>query len=199
MLSYQKTAPDFTLPGTEGDQIEKYNLQSHTEEGAVVLVFYPFDFSPVCSEVLCAFRDAEFLTFSENIDVFGVSLDSCYSHQRFIEEYDLSFPLLSDTVGHVTEQYGLAYDEWEYHQGVPKRALVVIDDTNTVRYTWKTEDAYESPTLDDLQDAISWITGDPGPENCPECNRLVNQIVNQNRCPYCQDPVFESRHLDSNQ
>lgn len=161
MLSQQEPAPDFTLPGTEGEQIEEYSLQNHTEEGAVVLVFYPFDFSPVCSEVLCNFRDAEFLTLTENIDVFGVSLDSCYAHQQFIQEYDLPFPLLSDTVGRVTEQYGLDYDEWENHEGVPKRALVTIDDTDTVRYTWKTDDAYESPTLDDLQDALaSWTDHD---------------------------------------
>ncbi|WP_256301652.1 redoxin domain-containing protein [Haloarchaeobius salinus] len=149
-----ETVPDFRLPGTEGDEIREYQLSSYTDKGAVVLVFYPFDFSPVCTEVLCNFRDAEFLTFTENVDVFGVSLDSCYAHQRFIEEYDLPFPLLSDTRGRITDQYGLAYDEWEHHEGVPKRALLTIDESRSVRYKWVTEDAYESPGMDALHQTV---------------------------------------------
>jgi peroxiredoxin len=154
MITQGETAPGFTIPGTEGDDIEKYCLEEHTETGAVILVFYPFDFSPICTEELCSFRDAEFLTFTEGVDVFGLSLDSCYSHKRFIQENSFNFPLLSDTKGRVTEDYGLAYDEWEDHEGVPKRALVTVDESQTVRYTWKTEDAYEQPSLDDLHQTV---------------------------------------------
>lgn len=151
---------DFELPGTEGDVIQEYRLSEHTEEGAVVLVFYPFDFSPVCTDVLCRFRDAEFLTFTEDIDVFGISTDSCYAHQEFIKQYDIPFPLLSDTTGHVTEQFDLAYDEWECHEGVPKRALLTIDDSQTIQYRWETENAYESPNYDELHGTVSSLTGD---------------------------------------
>ena len=154
MSSVQESVTDFELPGTEGKEITKYQLSEYTKEGAVVLVSYPFDFSPVCTEVLCDFRDAEFLTFTENIDVLGLSLDSCYAHMKFIKEYDLSFPLLSDPRGRVTEQLGIAYDEWEHHEGVPKRTIMTIDDSQTVRYKWSTEDAYESPSLDDLHEAV---------------------------------------------
>lgn len=158
MLSTQDTAPDFRLPGTEGTDISEYRLRDYTTEGAVILVFYPFDFSPVCTEVLCTFRDSEFLTFTDDVDVFGISLDGCYAHQAFIQEYDLAFPLLSDTKGRVTEQYGLAYDEWEHHEGVPKRALVTIDDSNTVQCIWHTEEAYDSPTLSGLHQTVLSLT-----------------------------------------
>jgi peroxiredoxin len=154
MISAQETVSDFELPGTDGSDIRPYSLNDHTAEGAVVLVFYPFDFSPVCTDVLCNFRDAEFLTLTDDVDVFGISLDSCYAHQKFIQEYELPFPLLSDTTGRITEQYGLAYDEWEHHEGVPKRALVTIDDSNTVQYLWHTEDAYNSPSLDELHQTV---------------------------------------------
>lgn len=158
MVEAQQRAPDFTLPGTEGEDIREYQLSEYTADGAVVLVFYPFDFSPVCTEVMCNFRDAEFLTFTDGVDVFGISLDACYAHKRFIEEYDLPFPLLSDTTGHVTEQYGLDYDEWEYHKGVPKRALLTIDEDSRVRYKWQTEDAYESPSLEELHQTVLSLT-----------------------------------------
>lgn len=145
---------DFTLPGTDGGEIQKYRLSDHTKDGAVVLVFYPFDFSPVCSEVFCRFRDAEFLTFTDDVEVFGISRDSCYAHKRFIEEYDLPFTLLSDTEGEVIEEFGLAYDEWEHHRGVPKRALITLDESHTIRYKWQTEDAYKAPSLDELHQSV---------------------------------------------
>jgi peroxiredoxin len=104
------------------------------------------------------FRDAEWLTLTEGVDVVGISLDSCYAHKRFIDEFDLDFPLLSDTMGTITEAFGVAYDEWEHHVGVSKRALVTVDDDKTVRYTWKTEDAYESPTLDELHETVTSLT-----------------------------------------
>lgn len=154
MVQLTDAVDDFLLPGTDGDGFSKYRLSDFTDEGSVVLVTYPFDFSPVCTEVMCKFRDAEFLAFTEDVDVFGLSLDSCYAHEKFIEEYDIPFPLLSDTTGTVTEQLGLAYDEWEHHEGVPKRALVTIDDAQTVQYKWSTESAYESPTLDELHEAV---------------------------------------------
>lgn len=155
MVGINDSVPDFELPGTRGESIDTYRLSDYTDEGGVVLTFYPFDFSPVCASVLCNFRDAEFLTFTENVDVFGISLDSCYAHKRFIQEHDLPFPLLSDTTGRVTEQYGLAYDEWEHHEGVPKRALLTIDDSQQVRYKWYTEDAYQSPSFDELHQTVT--------------------------------------------
>lgn len=154
MISESEEAPTFTIPGTEGNEIKKYSLSEYTENGAVVLVFYPFDFSPVCTEELCLFRDAEWLTFTEDVDVLGISLDSGYAHKRFIKEHNFTFPLLSDTKGRVTKQYGVAYDEWEHHVSVPKRALITVDDSLTVRYTWVTEDAYQNPNLDELHQAV---------------------------------------------
>lgn len=58
----------------------------------------------MCTEELCGFRDTEWLTLTEGVDVFGISLDSCYAHKRFIEENELNFPLLSDTRGRVTDE-----------------------------------------------------------------------------------------------
>jgi peroxiredoxin len=154
MLAEGETAPDFTLPGTEGDSIAEYSLTESVETGAVVLVFYPFDFSGVCTKELCSFRDAEFLTFTEGLDVFGLSLDSCYAHRRFIRQNDLNFPLLSDTGGRVMDTYGLAHEELNHHEGVSKRTLMTVDDTRTVRYSWKTEEPNEEPNLEDLHQTV---------------------------------------------
>lgn len=161
MVQKGDTVPDFTLPGTEGEEINTYQLEKYTETGAVVLVFYPFDFSPVCTAELCSIRDAEWLSFTDSVDVFGVSQDSCYAHKRFIQENNLNFPLLSDTRGTLTDEFGIAYDTWEEHKGVPKRALITIDDSQTVRYVWQTEDAYGQPSFDELHETVSSLVDDP--------------------------------------
>lgn len=123
-----------------------------------MLVFYPFDFSPVCTNERCALRDAEWLTVTENVDVFGISRDSCYAHHRFIQDNTLPFPLLSDTNGTVIKAYGVAYDEWEHQEGVQKRALITSDDTQTVQYTWNTESAYEAPSTEELRHTVTTLS-----------------------------------------
>lgn len=158
VISEGETAPDFEIVGTDGEEFREYRLSDHTTAGAVVLVFYPFDFSPVCTKELCEIRDAGWLMSTEDVDVFGISRDSCYAHNRFMDEHNLSFPLLSDTTGTISDAYGVAYDEWEFHEGVPKRALITIDDADTVRYTWFTESAYESPTLEELHESVTTLT-----------------------------------------
>ena len=158
MLETGTTAPPFSLPGVEADsEFERYQLTDYTSGGVVMLAFYPFDFSPVCVSELCAFRDAEWLMMREGVDVFGISRDACYAHRRFIEEYNLPFPLLSDVEGTVTDDYGIRYDEWELHEGVPKRCIFVLDDDRTIRYRWTTEDAYDVPDLYEVADAIAEI------------------------------------------
>jgi len=92
---------------------------------------------------------------TENLDLFGVSRDACYSHSQFIEEYKLPFPLLSDVEGEVTEAFGVKYEEWELHKGVPKRSVFVVDSEGVGRYKWSSEDAYENPDIEELAHEIA--------------------------------------------
>lgn len=150
-------APRFTLPGTDGDQIGTYSLDEYTTSGVAILLFYPFDFSPVCTSELCEFRDAEFFEFTPDVDVFGVSTDSVYAHRAFINQYNLPFPLLSDNGGTVSDEYGLQYDEFEQHEAVSQRALIVVDDAQEIVYTWTADDAtaeFDISVLDDVRENV---------------------------------------------
>lgn len=159
MLTTGERAPGFELPGTDGNTISQYKLTDYTDNGAVVLLFYPFAFSPVCTEQLCGFREAEWLTVAEDVNVFGISVDSAYSQKRFAEEYDFQFPLLCDRVATVADAYGVRADEVENHPSVTQRAVFAIDDDRTIRYTWATEDIYESPEIEEVRRAINWLPG----------------------------------------
>lgn len=153
--------PDLELPGAGEEGIQMFQLSDFTEEGALILSFYPFDFSPICTNQLCGFRDAEWLAFTKSVDVVGVSVDSAYSHQRFRNEYSLNFPLLTDRLASVAEEFGVKYSSWEDHPAVCKRAVFAIDASRTIRYRWWAEDAEEQPTTDDHKEAIEWLNGDP--------------------------------------
>lgn len=157
MLEVGAVAPEFEVPGAGKDGIGQHRLTDYLDAGAAVLMFYPFAFSPVCTSQLCRFRDAEWLTVTEHVDVLGLSVDSAYAQQRFREAYDLPFPLLTDRLADVAADYGVRYDEWEHHPAVTKRAIVAVDSDQTVRYTWVTDDATESPTRDELRESIAWL------------------------------------------
>jgi peroxiredoxin Q/BCP len=72
-----------------------------------VLYFYPKDDTPGCTKEACAFRDRMEDYGNAGIRVYGVSLDSPYSHRRFREKYGLNFPLLTDEEGRASKALGV--------------------------------------------------------------------------------------------
>jgi peroxiredoxin len=149
MVSEGDHAPDFELLGTDGEEITEYKLTDHLEDGPVVLAFYPQDFSPVCTEELCTLHEGDFFAFAPGVDIFGISNDGIYSHREFIDKHGLGFPLLSDSETAVADAYGARYDEPVVEMGnsMTKRSLFMIDEEQTVRYAWITDDVREQPDL----------------------------------------------------
>jgi peroxiredoxin len=97
---------------------------------SVVLVFYPADFSPLCTNELCAIRD-DFSGFeAKGAKVFGISRDSTWAHKAFIEREGLKHSLLSDPKGEVATLYGC----WNEQFAIAERLTVVIDKEGIVRY-----------------------------------------------------------------
>lgn len=157
------TASEFTLPGIRDGIVRTYSLREETAHGkAVLLVFYPFDFSPVCTNELCAIRDAEWFDVTTDVEVWAISGDSVYAHRAFAEEYDLNFALLSDSGGRVADDFDVRYDRWEDHTCVPKRSVVLVDDDRTVRYAWQTDDAFEKPDFFPVKAALDEVVDERG-------------------------------------
>jgi thioredoxin-dependent peroxiredoxin len=102
-LQVGDTAPDFTLPSSDGQDIRLKDFQGKQ----VVLYFYPRDMTPGCTQEACDFRDKEARLKKIEAVVLGVSFDSVDSHRKFIKKYKLSFPLLSDDQKKVAEMYGV--------------------------------------------------------------------------------------------
>lgn len=155
MLQKGDRAPNFTLPGVANDTIQTFSLGSRTDQDqAVLLLFFPFDFSPICTKELCTIRDAEWFQLTPDLDVWAISGDSAYAHQAFANEYDLQFPLLSDSHGTAADAYDVRYEEWEGHECVPQRAVILIDSDNTIQYMWQTDNALETPDFVPVKAAL---------------------------------------------
>lgn len=102
-LAKGSKAPDFTLPGTSGND---FSLYADMKGKPCVLYFYPKDFTSVCTAEACGFRD-HFEDFRDlDITVLGISTDDIATHNRFKEQFNLPFELLSDMDGSVSKLYG---------------------------------------------------------------------------------------------
>ena len=128
-LAVGTPAPDFLLRDQFGQDV---SLSSYRGRKAVVIVFYPYAFSGVCTGEMAAIRDrlAEFMTF--DTEVLAISCDPVYALRAFADQDGLNFPLLSDfwPHGEVTRAYGV-FDE---QKGCPERSSYVIDREGIVRW-----------------------------------------------------------------
>ncbi len=93
MLKPGNTAPDFILPDENGNEVSLANL---LESGALILYFYPADFTPGCTKEACAFRDMHDDITSVGLQVVGISPQDGDSHARFRDEHNIPFTLLCD-------------------------------------------------------------------------------------------------------
>ncbi|MGA5317474.1 peroxiredoxin [Streptomyces pseudogriseolus] len=123
-------APDFELKDNHGAPVRLSDFRGHRN---VVLLFYPFAFTGVCTGELSEIRDRLGQFAERDAEVLAVSNDSIHTLRVFGEQEDLPFPLLSDfwPHGNVSRAYGV-FDE---DKGCAVRGTFVIDRQGVVRAT----------------------------------------------------------------
>ncbi len=126
MLKASERAPEFTLPDeTATDR----SLTELLRTGAIVLYFYPADFTPGCTRQACVLRDLHAEIESAGLRVVGISPQSPESHAKFRAKYNLPFVLLSDQHKAVTKMYGV---NGPLGIGV-RRASFLVDGSRRIR------------------------------------------------------------------
>ncbi len=103
ILKEGETAPDFSLPSSLGKNISLKDYRGKK----IILYFYPKDDTPGCTKEACSFRDDLKKFEKQNTVILGVSPDDLDSHQKFIDKFNLPFPLLADTDTEVSKAYGV--------------------------------------------------------------------------------------------
>lgn len=123
-------APDFELQSTPSQTVRLSELRGRP----VVLVFYPEDWSPVCSDQLALYQELLPEFRKHDAELIGISVDSVWSHLAFAKDRNLRFPLLSDfePKGEVAR----LYRAYRAQDGTSERALYVIDGDGVVRWSF---------------------------------------------------------------
>lgn len=140
-------APDFTLPNEDRENITLSELRG----SPVVLVFYPLDFSGVCTAEHCQIRDDYSSWLDQGAKIFGISRDSIFTHKVFKEQEKLPYSLLADMKGEVAQQYGT----WNADAAIAERLTVVVDREGNVAYTTKSGGIPEARDHSDVLAHIS--------------------------------------------
>lgn len=149
MIAVGESAPDFTLRDQDGEEVSLAGLRGRK----VLLVFYPFDFSPVCSDQLSLYQEVKPELEGKGLTLLGVSIDSPYAHKAFQEKLGIDTTLLSDfePKGEVARAYGSYLDV----PGMANRTLVLVDEDGKVAWTYESPNPGEFPGANVIFDALS--------------------------------------------
>jgi len=150
-LTIGQAAPDFEVLNQHG---EKVSLASFKGEKNVVLLFYPFSFSGICTGELCALRDDLSAFANENVQLLVISCDPMYAQRAYADQEKYSFPVLTDFWPHgaVSKTYGV-FDE---ARGCAVRGTFIIDKTGILR--WQVVNGLgDARNLEDYKAAIASI------------------------------------------
>lgn len=134
-LNAGDSAPDFTLPGSGGQDITLSEYRGKN----VILYFYPKDDTPGCTKQACAFRNDMAALEALDAVVIGISKDTPAKHDKFIHKYELNFPLASDEDGVVCDAYGVWKEKSMYGKtfmGI-ERTTFLIDKDGKIAALWR--------------------------------------------------------------
>ena len=123
-------APDFTLAGSIGSEDTEVSLSDFKGQNLVV-VFYPLDFSPVCSVQIPDFNEDLDEIRSRNAEVVAINRDSVFAHKAWSEHLGgVKFPLLSDMNLEVSTKFGMALGD----VGITNRGVIIIDKDGKIAF-----------------------------------------------------------------
>ena len=138
VLAAGEPAPEFSLARADGPPFTREDLLGKT----TVLVFYPFAFSPVCTDQLSVYNELRDEFAARGATLYGVSCDATYSQTAFREQLGIEMEQLSDfePKGAACRAFGVLHP-----QGFPQRALVVIGPDGAVKWSYEAPNPSELP------------------------------------------------------
>jgi peroxiredoxin (alkyl hydroperoxide reductase subunit C) len=148
VLAAGTAVPSFRLAREDGQGFTERDLDGTT----TILVFYPFAFSPVCTDQLQLYEQALGELTANGEKIYGVSCDSTWAQRAFRQKLGVSIPQLSDfePKGAACAAFGVLH-EW----GFPQRALVVVDPSGVVGWSYQAPSPSELPGVELLRQGLS--------------------------------------------
>jgi peroxiredoxin len=148
VINAGERAPDFSLSNHQGKPVSLADFRGRR----VLLVFYPNDFSPVCSDQLSIYQEVKPSLDDAGLQVLGVSVDHSWAHRAFRKHLNIEFTLLADfhPKGEVARLYGAYLDDY----GTSNRSLVLIDEDGVVEWVHESPTPLEIPGANLIFDAL---------------------------------------------
>jgi peroxiredoxin len=128
-ITIGSAAPDFTLMDQHGASV---TLSSFKGKKNVVLLFYPFAFSGICTGELCAMRDDLSAFHNDDVELLAISCDPIYAQRAFAEQEGYKFPVLADFWPH--GQAAKAYGVFDEARGCAVRGTFIINKDGAVAW-----------------------------------------------------------------
>lgn len=152
MLKVGDKAPDFSLVSSEMTTV---SLADYAGKNLVIL-FFPFAYTGVCTKELCSMRD-NIADYSRlNAEIVAISVDSPFTLAKFKADQNLPFPLLSDFNKTASTAYDSVYPEFVHGlKGVSKRSAFVIDGNGIVQYAEVLSSAGDLPNFEAVQATLA--------------------------------------------
>ncbi len=136
--------PSFTLKDQNGND---FSITDHIGKKALVIFFYPKDFTPGCTKEVCSFRD-QYEDFTDlGAEVIGISGDGKSSHEKFAKKYNLPFTLLSDINKEVRALFGVKASLLGL---LPGRVTYVVDKHGIVQLIFENQFGAEKHITESL-------------------------------------------------
>lgn len=151
MIPAGEPAPEFTLRDQDGKEVALADYRGRK----VLLVFYPLDFSPVCSDQLSIYQEVKAQIAEKGVEMVGISVDHSFAHKAFQEKLGIDTPLLSDfePKGEVARAYGAYIDS----VGHANRSLVLVDEDGAVEWVHESPTPLEIPGANLIFDALASV------------------------------------------
>jgi peroxiredoxin (alkyl hydroperoxide reductase subunit C) len=151
MIAVGEPAPDFTLRNQDGEKVSLEDFRGRK----LLLVFYPQDFSPVCSDQLSVYQEVKPELAAKGVELVGVSVDHSWAHRAFQEKLGIDTPLLADfePKGEVARAYGAYLEKW----GHANRSLVLVDEQGVVEWVHESPTPLEIPGANLIFDALASV------------------------------------------
>jgi len=149
VIAAGEAAPDFTLRDQDGEEVSLSDYRGRR----VLLVFYPFDFSSVCSDQLSVYQEVKPELAEKGVELLGISVDHIHAHRAFREKLGIDTRLLADfePKGEVARAYGSYFDP----AGMANRTLVLIDPDGRVEWSYESPSPGEAPGANLIFDALA--------------------------------------------
>lgn len=154
MITVGSLVPSFSVVDTDKQTITQEQLKGQP----VLILFFPFAFTSVCTAELCAVRDDLSRYNALNVRVIGVSTDSPFTLAKFKADQSLTFTLASDYNKGMCQAFGAFYEEFSLGlKGVCRRAAFIVDADGVIRYAEVLESAGSLPDFEAIHQVLESI------------------------------------------